>query len=518
MDNIIKPRRALISVTDKTNLKSLAQHLVQHNIEIIASGGTAKYLQEHNIPVILVADITNFAEILNGRVKTLHPNIYAGILARKDNNDDLQDLTSLNIQPLDIVIVNLYDFEQASKDTANLDELIESIDIGGVSLIRSCAKNYKYNITLTNPSQYAEFIELTQDNFEQVSQETRSQYALEAFRLTAQYDNIIHQELSKNLTNIKDFSTLRYGENPHQDAVLLQNTNIIPDNTYGYEGIQSIQKLSGKDLSYNNWLDIDMSLNLISEFEEEIPVCSIVKHNIPCGVAFGNTVEESFIDALDCDPISAFGGVVSFNNKVDLATAKHLTQIFLEIIIAPDYDQDALEYLKGSKPNLRVIQTPLIPSELQTQEIKTILHNGSLQQSKNHQLFDSDKLKTVTKTKSDDKEDWLQMIFALKVVKHLKSNAIVITKGNKAVGISGGKTNRVNAVQEALTQASDLATDGILASDGFFPFADSIELIVQARIKGIIQPGGSIKDKDVIEACDKYKIPMIMTYMRHFKH
>lgn len=509
-------KRALISVTDKKEILTIASFLQENNIEIISTGGTAKYLTENNIKNTLIEDITQFPEILDGRVKTLHPNIHAGILADKNNTQHINTLVEYKINSIDLVIVNLYNFAEVQDS-----ELINNIDIGGLTLLRGAAKNYNSVLALSSPEQYNIFIEKYNTN--NINEEYSLELALEVFKLSSQYDNNIYNKLkskvtktesSNNINNItlSPVQELRYGENPHQIAKLYKTQEL--DNIW--QGLDSIQQLSGKELSYNNWLDIDASISLISEFEEEIPVCSIVKHNIPCGVAYGETPAEAYSYALDSDPISAFGGIVAFNQIVDKETASLLKEIFLEVIIAPAFSEEALDILRPKK-NLRLITTKLMPSSTTAWQARSILGNGMLIQSLNTEIISQDNLKTVTETQVEQ-EDWTGLLFAYRVAKHVKSNSIVLVNGNRTVGIGGGQTNRINAVYQAIEQASDLATNSILASDGFFPFADSMDVIAQSRIKSIIQPGGSIKDSDVIAAANKYNIPMVFAGLRHFKH
>lgn len=515
-------KRALISVYDKTGLIELAEILKSKDVEIISSGGTAAYLQEHGFSVKPVESLTNFPEMLSGRVKTLHPKIHGGILFLRDDNSHKQQVQNHEIQQIDLVVVNLYPFEQTvSKDGITPAEAIEQIDIGGPSLLRSASKNYRSVVVLSSANQYQEFISDFKEDA--LTPEKSLKYAQKAFLRTSQYDQAIQEyfsqiqdgETSKEAEskelNLTLKQSLRYGENPHQKASLY-----VKNSEDEKDIINSIKQLSGKELSYNNWLDIEACWCLINEFEQEIPACSIIKHNTPCGVAIGNTLEEAYDYALESDPISAFGGIVAVNQELDLKTAEKISQIFLEVIIAPSYTEDALTVLQQKK-NLRLIQAPLLMNNKSFKQYKSILGNGILVQDFDNILLNNDEMKVVTK-EQPSKEDWLQLLFAFRVCKHVRSNAIVLVNGNRTVGICGGQTNRVNAVKIALDQASDLSTGSILASDGFFPFADNVELAAQGRIKAIIQPGGSIRDEEVIEAANKYKIPMVFTGMRHFKH
>lgn len=515
---MIEIKRALISVYDKSGLIELAQCLQSKGVEIISSGGTAIYLEKAGLKVKAVESLTDFPEMLNGRVKTLHPKVHGGILFLRKNTSHQETVQKHDIKPIDLVVVNLYPFEETvAKPNIEFSEAIEQIDIGGPSMIRSAAKNHQSVAVLTSPSQYQTFC----DNFlaNKVDEKLLKDYATAAFKRTAEYDNAIYSFLNESsssantVTELKltAVQSLRYGENPHQQATLykVNNTNI------GNTGLDAFKQLSGKELSYNNWLDIDAAWALINEFEAEIPACAIIKHNSPCGVALGKTIEEAYDFALEADPISAFGGIVSFNQEIDANTANKLSKMFLEVIIAPSFTSEALETLQQKK-NLRLLEAPILPKQNKYKQYRTILGNGLLEQDADHILIDEE-MKVVTEVKPE-KEDWLGALFAFRVCKHVRSNAIVIVNGNRTVGICGGQTNRVNSVKIALEQASDLATGAILASDGFFPFADNVDYAAQGRIKCLIQPGGSIRDEEVIAAANKYKIPMIFTGMRHFKH
>ena len=522
---MIEIKRALISVYDKTNLVELAKSLVSKGIEIISSGGTATYLEKAGIAVAQVESLTDFPEMLSGRVKTLHPKIHGGILFLRNNTEHQKTIQAHQIKSIDLVIINLYPFEETiAKPGITVEEAIEQIDIGGPSLLRSASKNHESVIVLSSPNQYADFIAKLHSG--EISHEDRRKYAVDAFKRTCSYDKAISNYLeSVSITapvsssegqnlELKPLHELRYGENPHQKAHLynIENTfDTKPDNVFC-----SIKKLSGKELSYNNWLDIDSAWALISEFESEFPACAIVKHNSPCGVAIGKTSLEAYTDALDCDPVSAFGGIVAINSEVDKTSAEKMSELFLEIIIATSFTSEALEVLTKKK-NLRLLTAPLISTQTAFPQYRSILDGGILSQEFDNKLFLPEDLKVVTEEQPTE-EDWLHLLFAFRVCKHVRSNAIVLVNGNKAVGICGGQTNRLSSVRIALEQASDLATNSVLASDGFFPFADNVELAAQGRIKAIIQPGGSIRDEEVIAAANKYKIPMVFTGMRHFKH
>ena len=509
---------ALISVYNKDGLVEFAKELtLKYNFEIISTSSTYNYLNENGIKCIKIEDITGFKEILEGKVKTLHPKVHAGLLADPKQIDDLQCLNELNIKPIKMAVVNLYPFESISNESDDIDELVKNIDIGGVAIIRAAAKNFKNVTCVCCIDDYNKVLEDLKNNNGENSYNINKQLATKAFYETSRYDALISNKLSElfdddrylNL-NIKKIKNLRYGENPHQNALLYE----LP---FFENKIADYEILNGKELSYNNYLDMTYALNIASEFYD-VPCCAIIKHNIPCGVALGANSYEAYQKALDCDPISAFGGVVAFTKNVDINTAKHLKELFLEVIIASDFDDDALELLRLKK-NLRLIKlnTKLeVYKRIISKEIK-ITPFGTLLQNHDLKELDKETFKVVTKTKpnSSDIED---LIFAWKVVKHVKSNAIVIAKDFKTLGISGGNTSRVESCEISLNKACDGSKDAVMASDGFFPAIDNIQFAAQGRIKAIIQPGGSIKDKDVIEQADKYNIAMITTGIRHFKH
>ena len=497
-------KRALISVFNKAGVVEFAQELIKFDYEIVSTGGTYNILKDNNVPVIEVKDITNFSEMLDGRVKTLHPNIFAGILARVDNENDLAELKQNNILPIDLVVVNLYPF--AEKQT------VDFIDIGGVSLIRAAAKNYNSVNLLISPLQYDNFLKALALGNGETSLDYRKELAIQGFRLTSAYDEIISktlrgEELGETINlDLEKVQDLRYGENPHQSAGLYK----LNDNA-------SFELLNGKELSFNNIVDMAAAYNIVSEFIG-VNCCAIIKHNNPCGVALGETVEDSYMKALECDPISAFGGIVAFNQTVDAKTAKLMKELFLEVIIAPDFDAEAIEILKAKK-NLRLVKVDmdiLSYKQISVLDVKNTRF-GALVQTKEDKELGKDNFKIVTKAKPDERmiED---MVFAWKVVKHVKSNAIVIVKDKRTIGLGMGQTSRIASMEIALAQACDEAKDAVVASDGFFPAIDNIQAAAQSRIAAIIQPGGSIKDEDVIKECDKYDIAMINTGIRHFLH
>lgn len=500
-------KRAYISVYDKENIEFAAKKLINLGYEILSTGNTYNYLKEKGIDAIESSTVTGFRELLSGKVKSLHPEIFAGILADKD------EAKTLNFPPISVVIVNLYPFEEYAQQNAETQTLIKNIDIGGVALLRAGAKNYQNVIVITDKKDY-------EIDFENIDDKTRENLALKVFLKTSKYDGLIFEALSKkfadeNEETLPDYlnyplikkQNLRYGENPHQKAALYD---------FG-EKLVDYEVLGGKELSYNNIVDVTAALNIVSEFFD-VNAAVIIKHTNPSGVALGKTLEEAWDRALDCDPLSAFGGIVAFSKKVDLNIAQKLTKMFLEVVIAPDFEEGAIEQFK-TKKNLRIIKinTPLEKYKQFTEKEIKLTPFGALVQDKDIKELDVETFKVVTKEKPTAEmiED---MVFAQKIAKHLKSNAIVIAKDLKTIGICGGQTSRVGAVEIALMRVTDSAKDAILASDGFFPATDNITVAAQHRIKGIIQPGGSIKDKEVIDLADKLNICMITTGIRHFKH
>jgi phosphoribosylaminoimidazolecarboxamide formyltransferase/IMP cyclohydrolase len=543
-------KKALISVFDKSKLEELLE-VLDAEYDFISSSGTAAFIKNSGYKVTEVQDLSNFPEILSGRVKTLHPKIFGAILYDRNNHQHLEEIERENILSIDLVVVNLYPFAEVTKNLslnggtahknaevedweqshdADLDKAIENIDIGGPSLLRAASKNFRHVITLSNPDQYDAFAERYKNKSLDLSY--RKQLAAETFRMTSAYDAVIERFLAQANTdsfkttaesssadenllpekltlNLERVKTLSYGENPHQQAGLYIESNSK------YRGLADANKLHGKDLSFNNLLDLSAAYNIVQEYGPEIPCAVIVKHNNPCGVAIAPNITLAFIEALAADSVSAFGGVVALNNPVDIALANELSQIFLEAVIAPSFTPEAFAILTQKK-NIRLIEHPNFKNSQNLLDIKKI-DGGFLVQTANHQLIDQTLLKTVTKTTIDESL-WVDLILALKVVKHVKSNAIVTTQGGRTLGIGVGQTNRVKSVEDALRNF-DLDTRGaVMASDGFFPFADNIHLAAQNHIAAIIQPGGSIRDEEVIKACDELGIAMAFTQIRHFKH
>ncbi|MBI3309665.1 MAG: bifunctional phosphoribosylaminoimidazolecarboxamide formyltransferase/IMP cyclohydrolase [Candidatus Melainabacteria bacterium] len=520
-------KRALISVYKKEGIVDFASELVtKYDYEIISTGGTAKLLKENNVPVVEVSEITKFPEMLDGRVKTLHPAIHGGLLARRDKKEHLESISKQDIKPIDIVVINLYPFEEVvSKPSASFEDAIENIDIGGPAMIRSAAKNHKSVAVISDSADLKSVLEDLEKNHGNVSEKLRSELALKAFERTSAYDNAISAYLSsfnkgvshngalkvfpKSLDlRLKLKQELRYGENPHQQAALY----LLFDKSSGLANASVIQ---GKELSYNNYLDLESAWNIACEFDKKTPVAVVVKHNNPCGVAIAPDLFHAYVEAFNADPLSAFGGVVAFNETVSEDVAVEMTKVFLEAVIAPDYTESALEIFT-KKPNLRVLKIKADLSDFNNLELRRI-GGGYLVQDYNFETINMSDIKIATKRKPTEGE-MVDLIFAWKVCKHVKSNAIVIAKEGRTLGVGAGQPNRVGSVEIAIKQASHDSRGAVLASDAFFPFKDSIDLASSAKIAAIIQPGGSKKDNEVIEACDKYGIAMVFTGMRHFKH
>jgi len=514
------PKRALISVSNKEGVVEFAKELTDLGYEIISSSGTARVLRENNIPVIEVSQITGFPEIMGGRVKTLHPKIHGALLAVRDNEEYMKQLQIHGIEPIDVVAINLYPFEETVERGADLDEIIENIDIGGPAMVRASAKNHKFTTIIVDPKDYSKVISELKEKGE-TSLETRRKLALKAFRHTAVYDSIISSVLNEKFGVNEKFpqeiaipfrkkQTLRYGENPHQEASLY----VSPVEKKGFSIAES-QVLHGKEMSYNNYLDVEAAVNLVKEFGET--ACVIVKHNNPCGVALGETQKEAYKEALKRDPKSAYGGIVAFNKPVDIDTAKELVQIFLEVVIAPDFEEDAFEFLTAKKKNLRLVKIKNFYEKPTGLDYKRI-NGGLLIQDRDLGLYKEWK---VVSQKTPTEQEVKDLIFALKVVKHTKSNSVVIAKDGATIGIGPGQTSRVDSLETAVKKAQEfnLPLEGaVLASEAFLPFRDSIDEAAKYGIKAVVQPGGSIRDQEVIEAADEHGIALIFTGMRHFKH
>ncbi|MCK4352091.1 bifunctional phosphoribosylaminoimidazolecarboxamide formyltransferase/IMP cyclohydrolase [candidate division WOR-3 bacterium] len=493
---------ALISVTDKIGISEFAKKLHELGFEILASRGTKKFLEKEGISCQSIEELTQFPEILSGRVKTLHPKIAGGILADRGNPSHLEELKKLDIPLIDIVVCNLYSFEEKPG--------IENIDIGGITLIRSAAKNYKYVTCITSKDQYPIVLDELK-KYGSIREKTRLNFAKEAFLLTSRFDSLITQFLGKGILNLtyQKVSDLRYGENPHQQASLYRK------NSYKGLSLTSAIQLQGKELSFNNLYDLDTALSVIKSFTK--PCACVLKHANPCGVAIGKNGLDAYKKAHSGDPLSSFGGIVGVNQKVDEKLASEITKTFIEALLAPAYTKEALELLKNKK-NMRVLELPL-NKELSSETLKWI--NGGILFQDNDIIEDnSAEWKVVTK-RQPSKEEFEAAKFAFKVVRLTKSNSICIATANQTIGIGVGQPNRVGALEIAVNNMKIFGftpQKAALASDGFFPFRDSIDLSYKAGIKCVVEPGGSIRDKEVIEACDEHNIAMLFTHIRHFRH
>lgn len=521
---MIKIKRALISVSDKTGIVDFALGLHNLGVEILSTGGTAKSLTEAKIPVTEVSDYTGFPEMLDGRVKTLHPKIHAGLLALRDNPKHIETLKEHNISLIDMVVVNLYPFERtAQKPDVLKEELIENIDIGGPSMLRSAAKNHLSVAVICNPNRYTEVLNELKENNGGLSIKTLQELAVEVFKVTSHYDNVIHNCLKERILEGKSNSAsafsstldlsfskvcdLRYGENPHQKAAFYRNINEP-------KGLSLMKQLWGKELSFNNILDLNAAVHIVKEFN--LPAVAFIKHNNPCGVAESEDLLKAYRDAWLCDKLSAFGGILAVNRRVDLSLAKLIAKSgFLECIIAPAFSLESLSVLKDKK-NLRLLEFPELMSIREQFDFKKVA-GGILVQEEDVLTLDEDKLKIVTKKKPTKKE-LESLIFAWKVAKNVKSNAIVLARSTRTVGIGAGQMSRVDSVFIATKKADKLAVGSVLASDAFFPKEDAIQLAAKFKIKAIIQPGGSVSDEDIIKMADKYDMAMVTTGIRHFKH
>lgn len=513
----MKIKRALLSVSDKNGIVEFARKLHLLGVEIISTGGTMKAIKEAGIPVTYVSEVTGFPEIMDGRVKTLNPYIHGGILAIRDNPAHQAAMTEHGIGGIDLVAVNLYPFRQTvAKPDVTLEAAVENIDIGGPAMIRAAAKNFQYVTVVVNPARYDEIIsQLTVAG--EVAFKNRMALAQEAYSHTAGYDAYISQYLCAQLGQglfpetvhlvYEKAQDLRYGENPHQAAAFYR------EQYYTGPGVANARQLHGKELSYNNIVDVEAAYSLAAEFSE--PAAAIIKHTNPCGTGIGSTLAEAYHRAYEADPLSAFGGIVGLNREVDQETAELIGKIFVEVIIAPGFSQEALAVLTQKK-NIRLLATPLPAADASRLEAKAISGGILFQQADSTTALRSD-MKVVTKRQPTEAE-WEQLLFAWKVVKHVKSNAIVIANNNRTLGVGAGQMNRVGAAGIALAQAGEHSQGAVLASDAFFPFADTVGVAANAGISAIIQPGGSVNDEDSIKAADEQGIVMIFTGMRHFKH
>ena len=508
MSDLKSAKSALISVFNKDGLQPIVEKLDDLGITIYSTGGTEKFISDLGINVVPVEDITSYPSILGGRVKTLHPKVFGGILNRSENEQDTAELEKYEIPQLDIVIVDLYPFEKTVASGASDDEIIEKIDIGGISLIRAAAKNFKDVLCVSSVDDYAEFLNIISEGKGATSLKDRKRFAAKAFNISSHYDTAIFNYFNEEETAFKQsFSTgmeLRYGENPHQKGHFFGDFEAM------------FEKLHGKELSYNNLLDVDAAVNLMNEFQEEAPTFAILKHNNACGLAQRNSVLQAYKDALAGDPVSAFGGILISNSEIDKATADEIHQLFCEVVIAPSYSEEALEILKGKKNRVLLVQKQ---TELPGKQVRTCL-NGVLVQDKDSRTDSAGELTFATNNKPSDKE-LSDLLFASKICKHTKSNTIVLVKDHQLLASGTGQTSRVDALRQSIEKARSFEFDlsgAAMASDAFFPFPDCVEIAGNAGITTIIQPGGSIKDQLSIDYCNENNLAMVMTGTRHFKH
>ncbi|MCX8083982.1 MAG: bifunctional phosphoribosylaminoimidazolecarboxamide formyltransferase/IMP cyclohydrolase [Calditerrivibrio sp.] len=514
----IMPKRALISVSKKDGIVEFVKFLSSKGVEILSTGGTYKALKENGVSVVEISEFTGFPEMLDGRVKTLHPKVHAGILNIRDNDEHRAIMNAHGLKDIDMVVVNLYPFEETiSKEGVSIDEAIENIDIGGPSMIRSAAKNFKFVAVVTDPGDYR----IIMDEIEKsggISYQTRMNLSRKAYSLTAFYDSMIANYFN-GLMKVKfpEYAVvtgrlkeiMRYGENPHQ-ASAFYTQPLIKE-----VSVSTSKQLQGKELSFNNIVDINAAFELLKEFKE--PACVIVKHNNPCGVAIGENLLEAYLLAYECDPVSAFGGIVALNREVDGKVAEEMKKLFLEVIIAPFFSKEAKEVF-AEKKNLRLIETGEITDYRDSElDLKKVVGGFLLQDRDLHQIDDIKKLHVPTMRKPTDFE-YKALEFAWKVAKHVKSNAIVYANERQTVGIGAGQMSRVDSSKIAALKARKSIEGLAMASDAFFPFRDSIDEAAERGIKAIIQPGGSIRDEEVIKACDEHGIAMVFTGIRHFKH
>ncbi len=501
---------ALISVFSKDGLEPIVKKLNEQGVTIYSTGGTQKFINDLGIDVVPVEDITDYPSILGGRVKTLHPKIFGGILNRQDNPSDVEEMNSFNIPQIDLVIVDLYPFEKTVASGASHQDIIEKIDIGGISLIRAAAKNFKDVLCVSSVDDYAELLDLISKDNGSISYEDRQRFATKSFNISSHYDSAIFNYLKQNNEEVvlklseQNGKTLRYGENPHQQGFFFGNFDEMFD------------KLHGKELSYNNLLDVDAAVNLMNEFLNEAPTFAILKHNNACGLAQRDTLHQAYVDALAGDPVSAFGGVLICNTEIDLATAEEIHKLFCEVVIAPSFSVEALELLKGKKNRILLIQKL---TELPKNSVRTCL-NGYLVQDKDN-ITDSEEILETTTKISPKQEEIEDLLFASKLCKHTKSNTIVLAKNKQLCASGTGQTSRVDALNQAIHKANSFNFDlngAVMASDAFFPFPDCVEIAHHAGITAVIQPGGSIKDQLSIDYCNENKVAMVFTKTRHFKH
>lgn len=501
-------KSALVSVFSKDGLEPIARKLHEQNVTFYSTGGTEEFLKNLGIPVVAVEDVTSYPSILGGRVKTLHPKIFGGILNRQDHDTDIRQMTEYDIPQIDLVIVDLYPFEKTVASGAAEADIIEKIDIGGISLIRAAAKNFKDTVIVASMDQYAEFEKLLNEKNGETSLEDRKKFAAKAFHVSSHYDTAIFNYFNSDDTfykqSIANGQVLRYGENPHQRGYFFGDFDAM------------FTKRHGKELSYNNLLDVDAAVNLILEFKDSDPTFAILKHNNACGLATRPTMKQAYLDALAGDPTSAFGGVLIANGTIDADTANEINPLFCEVVIAPSYSEEAVAILSEKKNRIILVQHE---AELPQMQVRTAL-NGLLVQDKNNITDNKGNLRTVTTTAPTDREV-IDLLFASKICKNTKSNTIVLAKNGQLIASGTGQTSRVDALRQAIEKAHSFGFDlsgAVMASDAFFPFPDCVEIAKNAGITAVIQPGGSIKDELSINYCNENNLAMVFTGTRHFKH
>jgi len=508
MSESVQIKNALISVYYKDNLEPIIHALDNLGVKIYTTGGTETFIRSLGVDVIAVEDLTSYPSILGGRVKTLHPKVFGGILARRNFESDEQQLAQYEIPEIDLVIVDLYPFEETVKSGAGQDDVIEKIDIGGISLIRAGAKNFKDVVIVASKNDYSDLQKLLIEQNGTTTFDQRRLFAQKAFNITSNYDTAIFQYFNQEeplpvfKQSILTSQTLRYGENPHQKGVFYGNLDAM------------FTKLHGKELSYNNLVDVDAAVALIDEFTE--PTIAILKHTNACGIATRSFIKEAWIDALACDPVSAFGGVIISNGEIDAATATEIDKIFYEVLIAPAFTDEAIQVLQAKKNRILLIRQPV---ELSNKQFKTLL-NGVIEQDKDLAIEGPAQMKTVT-DKQPTEQELKDLFFANKVVKHTKSNTVVFAKNNQLMASGVGQTSRVDSLKQAVIKAAEFGFDlngAVMASDAFFPFPDCVELAAEAGITAVLQPGGSVNDQKSIDMCNQKGIAMVTTGVRHFKH
>jgi phosphoribosylaminoimidazolecarboxamide formyltransferase/IMP cyclohydrolase len=508
MNTAKKLRSALISVFHKDGLEPIIKKLDELNVTIYSTGGTESFIKGMGVEVVPVEDLTSYPSILGGRVKTLHPKVFGGILSRRDHVGDVAQLDQYEIPEIDVVIVDLYPFEDTVASGASDVDIIEKIDIGGISLIRAAAKNFKDVVCVSSMDQYTEFLNILEEGKGKTTLDQRKKFAAKAFAVSSNYDTAIFKYMNEEEVTFREsfnkVSTLRYGENPHQKG-------------YFYGDLDGLfEKLHGKELSYNNLLDVDAAVNLMNEFKGEKPTFAVMKHNNACGIAQRDTVLQAYIDALAGDPVSAFGGILIANTKIDKPTAEEIHKLFCEVVIAPEYDEEAVEILKGKKNRIILVQKE---TDMPDTQYRTAL-NGVLYQEKDNITDDRSMLKQVTEQQPSERETE-DLLFASKICKNTKSNTIVLVKDMQLCASGTGQTSRIDALKQAIEKAGhfNFSLEGaVMASDAFFPFPDSVEIAGNAGIRAVIQPGGSIKDQLSIDYCNAHKMSMVFTGVRHFKH